>query len=107
MCITSISIAPKVDYPPDIIGSKTKAGNGSSAIVPKPHHKNHNGSREDEQQNGNDFVETMLGIVFLYGFSATAVYLFNPVISDQGDSKPYDKLYHRSISGKPISEKPR
>gem|GEM_PF-4073107 len=26
MCITSISIAPKVGYPPDIIGSKTKTG---------------------------------------------------------------------------------
>lgn len=107
MCITSISTAPKIDFPPDIIGSKTKAGKGSSAIVPKPHQKNYNGSRKDDQYNGNGFVETMLGIVFQHGFSTMAVYPFNPVISDQGDSKPYDKLYHRSISGKPISEKPR
>ena len=26
MCITSISTAPKIDYLPDIIGSKTKRG---------------------------------------------------------------------------------
>ena len=76
-------------------------------IVPKPHHKNQNGSREDDQYNGNGFVETMLGIVFQHGVSTSAVYPFNPAISGQNDNNPYDKVYHHVVRGKPVREKPR
>ena len=76
-------------------------------IVPKPHQKNHNGSREDDQYNGNGFVETMLGIVFQHGFSTSAVYPFNPAISGQDDNNPYDKVYHHVVRGKQAKEKPR
>ena len=97
----------KVSRLSDAMGAKTKAGNGSSAIVPKPHQKNHNGCREDDQYNGNGFVETMLGIVFQHDFSTSAVYPFYPAISGQDDNNPYDKVYHHVVRGKPVREKPR
>lgn len=65
------------------------------------HQKTHNDCREEEQQNGNGFVETAFVIVFQYGFSASAVYSLNPAMSCKNDGDPYERLYHCDVREKP------
>ena len=60
-----------------------------------------------DQCNDNGLVEGVLGIVFQHGFSTSAVYPFNPAISEQDDNNPYDKVYHHVVRGKQARENPR